>query len=92
MTSDEIEAMLAAMDKDGDNTVSREGTLDRRVPMYRWMQFRVWYKALHLHRETPRLTMAWCAEFTGWWLDKQTGGEYIGNFNTNALKGVLPNP
>ena len=56
------------------------------------MHRRVWGKALHLHRELPCLTLAWRAEFTTWWLDKKTDGEYIGNFNTNALKGVLPNP
>jgi hypothetical protein len=31
-------------------------------------------------------------EFTIWWMDEKTDGEYIGNFNTNALKNVLPNP
>ena len=31
-------------------------------------------------------------EFTYWWLDEATNGEYVGSFNTNALKSVLPNP
>jgi len=26
-----------------------------------------------------------------WWEDSRTNGEYIGNFNTNSIKAVLPN-
>lgn len=84
MTSDEVTQMLKAMDKTGSNTVTLDGVPTHLTPPLDPDDGSVAEPSIV---SQPALR----AEFEVWWLDRKTNGEYIGNFNTDVLKGVLPN-